>query len=108
MRWPVMKINHDIIDEVIITDSDSVNNNYCDHVMNTLTIRYNGDVIPCCYDLTSKLVMGNIQGQRLEQIWNSSKYQALQNSIYERKFGDLCNNCNVVKNSEKVYLTLKK
>lgn len=25
--------------------------------MNTLTIRYNGDVIPCCYDLTSKLVM---------------------------------------------------
>lgn len=35
--------------------------------MNTLTIRYNGDVIPCCYDLTSKLVMGNIQGQRLNK-----------------------------------------
>lgn len=107
MRWPDMRIDHEIIDEIIITDRDAVDDNYCDHVMNTLTIRYNGDVVPCCYDLTSKLVMGNIQHQSLDQIWNSSKYQALRNSIYEMKFGDLCNNCNVVKNREKVYLKLK-
>lgn len=107
MRWPDMKIDHKLIDEIIITDNDAVDHNYCDHVMNTLTIRYNGDVVPCCYDLTSKLVMGNVQNQRLDQIWNSSKYQALRNSICEMKFGDLCNNCNVVKNRKKVLLTLK-
>lgn len=107
MRWPDMKIDHEIIDEFITTDNDANDYNYCDHVMNTLTIRYNGDVVPCCYDLTSKMVMGNIQNQRLDQIWNSSKYQALRNSICEMKFGNLCNNCNVVKNREKVYLALK-
>ena len=107
MRWPDIKIDYEIIDEIIVTDRDAIDYNYCDHVMNTLTIRHNGDVVPCCYDLTSKLVMGNIKNMSLDQIWNSSKYQALRNGIYEMKFGDLCNNCNVVKNREKVYLTLK-
>ena len=37
---------------------------------NTITIRSNGDVVPCCYDLTSKLVMGNIRENSLAQIWN--------------------------------------
>lgn len=45
------------------------NRDECDHIVNTLTVRADGSVVPCCYDLTSKLVMGNIMDQSLTDIW---------------------------------------
>jgi len=55
--------------------------NYCDHVNNLMTIRSNGDVVACCYDLTSKLVMGNIMKEDPFEIWNNDDYQLLRESI---------------------------
>lgn len=71
-----------------------------------MTVRWNGDVVACCYDLTSQEVLGNVKQDSLENIWNNDKYLYLRGSIDQKMFVKLCDNCNVVK--PKVYLTLKK
>jgi radical SAM protein with 4Fe4S-binding SPASM domain len=80
-----------------VLDSNLKESNECDHVLNTITIRHDGNVVPCCYDLTSKLIMGNIYDNRLEEIWNNEKYQALRKFIRNKKYVSICANCAVVK-----------
>tara|TARA_B100000787_G_C16199145_1_gene303531 strand:- start:9092 stop:10006 length:915 start_codon:yes stop_codon:yes gene_type:complete len=97
MQWPAMTDKSDGFEKVTIENEDD--KNYCDHVINTLTIRANGEVVPCCYDLTTELSMGNITNDSLEDIWNNSKYNKLRNSINSKKYISICNNCNVVRPS---------
>jgi len=70
--------------------------NYCDHIMNTITIRWNGDVVPCCFDLVNMMVMGNVLKENIEEIWNNSKFVKLRNDINQFNPPDLCRNCNVL------------
>ena len=72
--------------------------NYCDHVVNTITIRSNGDVVVCCYDLVSKLPMGNINENSLQEIWNSNRYQGVRRSIDKYNPPELCKGCPVLYN----------
>lgn len=58
MRWPHMQVDENLY-SVAYDDFDSDEKNECDHVVSTMTIRSNGDIVPCCYDLTSQMVMGN-------------------------------------------------
>ncbi|QPJ62163.1 MAG: radical SAM protein [Candidatus Nitronauta litoralis] len=96
MHWPHIHIPDEVYD-VVIDPADDTVRNYCDHVINTISIRDNGDVVPCCYDLTSQSVMGNVHEESLSAIWNNPAYQALRQSIHEKKFIPLCDGCNVVK-----------
>lgn len=70
--------------------------NFCDHIINTFTIRWNGDVVPCCYDLVNMMVMGNVLNEDLESIWNNEKYQQLRNDIANFNPPDLCKDCLVL------------
>ena len=99
--WPHMGNNHDF--ELLYTIGEDINE--CDHVVSTITVRANGDVVPCCYDLTSKLIMGNVNEDSLSDIWNGSKYETLRNSINNKKFISICSNCSTVK--PPVYLVPK-
>lgn len=96
MRWPHMTVLDELYD-VFLDSEDTEIRNECDHVLNTVSIRWNGDVVPCCYDLTSRAVMGNVHHTALETIWNDAPYRALRQSIAEMRFIPLCENCNVVK-----------
>src|SRR3989338_6455930 len=73
------------------------NGNECDLVNNSLTIRSEGSVVPCCFDLTSKLVMGNILDQPLLDIWNGQKYSMLRRSIALNKPVSICAACVVLR-----------
>ena len=103
MKWP--DYNTSSLFEEITLDYES--SNYCDHTENTITIRANGDIVPCCYDLTSKLVMGNILEDDLNDIWNGEKYRELRSTISSKKYNDVCAKCNVV-SSKKIFLISKK
>lgn len=70
--------------------------NHCDHVINTISIRSNGDVVPCCYDLVSKMPMGNINEKGLEEIWNSKRYQNMRRVIDKFSPPELCRGCPVL------------
>lgn len=94
LRWPHMGNSgkFDFFKPLGGTDGDE-----CDHVINTLTVRADGAVVPCCYDLTSKLVMGNILKETLADIWNGQKYSMLRESISTKNHMSICKTCAVVK-----------
>ena len=104
MRWPHMEVLDDVYD-IYFDPYDTETSNYCDHVEATITVRWNGDVVACCYDLTSQYVLGNILQDDLSTIWNNDKYIRLRQSINKKEFVPMCSNCNVVRSN--VYLTIK-
>ena len=71
-------------------------NNFCDNITSTITIRWDGTVVPCCYDLTSRSPMGNILTEDLETIWNNTKYKELREAIVSFDPPPLCQGCNVL------------
>ena len=104
MQWPSMhekELNE--FDKLLTSEGDK---DYCDHVINTITIRSDGTIVPCCYDLTTKLNMGNIMNDSLKNIWNNSDYAKLRVSIKSKQYISICKNCNVVRSP--VYLIPKK
>lgn len=46
----------------------------CAQLWSSMTILYNGDVSICCRDYNGELIVGNIQNNSLEEIWNNKKY----------------------------------
>lgn len=90
MYWPgYPRRNPEELDERPIT-------NRCDNLESTITIRWNGDVVACCYDLTSLMVLGNILKQSLEEIWNGPKYIAARSALYQYKPASICKGCNAI------------
>lgn len=78
----------------------------CSLLNETLTVRSNGDVVVCCYDLTSLHVIGNIKEQSLEAIWNSENYKEFRDSFENQNFKEPCKSCSVV--IGKAYLSKRK
>ena len=103
MEWPVMVVDPEIFD--VVSNPSGAFCNQCGHVENELTVRWNGDVVACCYDLTSSFVLGNIYEAELGSIWNNSKYRTIRNAIRSREPIPLCASCNVVR--PEVFLTLR-
>ncbi len=103
IKWSDMKIDNTVFD--VVEDENDITSNSCDHVINTMTVRYNGDIVPCCYDLTSQLIMGNILEDKLSNIWNNNKYLKLRKSINNGKLFSICVDCSVVNKNK--YLILK-
>lgn len=104
MVWPHIEIDHDVFDVLDVRDVLE-EKNFCDHIENTITIRWNGDIVACCYDLTGKLVMGSIYEDSLINIWNNDAYQTLRKAIHEKRYISVCQNCNTVRPNK--YLTLR-
>lgn len=102
MKWPHMKVSTDY--RLMVGEGEDKNR--CEHTYEALTIRANGEVVPCCYDLTSQLVMGNIFDQSLESIFNGEKYDKLRKSIDRQAYPELCSNCNKVR--KPIYLIRNK
>ena len=68
--------------------------NDCPWIYKSAVINSDGTVVPCCYDLYSKYVMGNVFEESLKKIWRSSKYQAFRTQIRrDRKSMYKCNVC---------------
>ncbi|MBN1824461.1 MAG: radical SAM protein [Endomicrobiales bacterium] len=71
-------------------------NHCCDHVDNTTTIRWNGDIVPCCYDLKSEIILGNIMKSSFKDVWNCKAYLKLRKSIKDNNLPAICENCSVL------------
>lgn len=80
--------------------------NYCDQIMQTITFRWNGDVVPCCNDILSKCVMGNIKNKSLDDIWNNAKYREMRQKISLRQYPSLCSQCSTI-NPNRFFLVRK-
>ena len=96
-KWPGFKHskNYELVEGP--TAKKSLPSNYCNHVVEITTLRWNGDVVPCCYDITNEYVIGNVLQQPLRDIWNNEKYRELRRSIHLRKYLSLCVQCKEIK-----------
>ena len=60
----------------------------------TMTVTWDGDLVPCCYDFNKKLVLGNLEQQSLAEIWNGEPMQALRRELIENRVDNpLCKGC---------------
>jgi radical SAM protein with 4Fe4S-binding SPASM domain len=60
-----------------------------------LSIRSNGDVLPCCQIYGSYIKLGNVLKESIHDIWKSKKIEDLRGMIKERDYGrnPHCNTC---------------
>jgi len=47
---------------------------YCEYPWTSLTVMAAGSVVPCTQDYDCEMVMGNVNEQSLDEIWNGEKY----------------------------------
>lgn len=70
----------------------------CKDIYHQLGIYWNGDVVPCCYDVDGKKIMGNLLKQSLNEIWDGMKYRDFRKRVDDFKKSpdnepDICKNC---------------
>ena len=53
----------------------------CTDIYKQLGAFWNGDIVPCCYDVEGKQIMGNIHDSSLEEIWTNDKYTAFRSAV---------------------------
>ena len=55
----------------------------CQDIYRAIFVYWTGDVVPCCYDLAGKEIMGNLAQKSLEEIWEGEKYRAFRKKTDE-------------------------
>jgi radical SAM protein with 4Fe4S-binding SPASM domain len=50
----------------------------CVRAVNGMTVRYNGDVILCCFDPFGEVTFGNLNNETIEEVWKSEKHREYQ------------------------------
>ena len=60
-----------------------------------LHIYWDGRVVPCCFDYDGKVILGNLNKETLEEVWNNKKMQELRKQFLTGKFksNKLCKTC---------------
>lgn len=69
---------------------------YCEFPWSSVSVLYDGTVVPCPLDYDGIMDMGNINTQTLDEIWNGKKFDALRKMHITGQFpeGHFCvNNC---------------
>ena len=93
VQWPggYPKSNQVVYEEAIEEKPKS-----CSLLDETFTIRSNGDIVVCCYDLTSLKVMGNVEKNSILEILKSHKYREFRENFSKKIYEKPCNTCAVV------------
>lgn len=80
-----------------------------------MVIAYNGDVVLCCEDMARKVILGNVRGRSLQEVWNSERAREVLGQIYQGHPGSddlICKSCEfgrsttarrLVKNLDNIY-----
>jgi radical SAM protein with 4Fe4S-binding SPASM domain len=70
----------------------------CQDIYRQVMVYWNGDVVPCCYDIEGLEIMGNLNDSSLSEIWNGSKFQIFRErlkNVLQNPEGEpeLCKGC---------------
>jgi radical SAM protein with 4Fe4S-binding SPASM domain len=65
----------------------------CDEPWNRLTIRANGDVLPCCSFWGYYLPINNVFKDSIYNIWNGGEINNLRDSFVTQQLNDTCKKC---------------
>jgi radical SAM protein with 4Fe4S-binding SPASM domain len=66
----------------------------CNRPWETLTVTWDGDVVPCCYDYDKKEPLGNVRDLTLKAIWNGEPMRRLREQFVTGRIETaLCRDC---------------
>ena len=66
----------------------------CSRPWDMMTITWNGEVVPCCYDYDNKYVVGDVNSNTLSEIWRGEKMTALRREFLSNQVTNaLCRSC---------------
>jgi radical SAM protein with 4Fe4S-binding SPASM domain len=66
----------------------------CNKPWTVVSITWDGDVVPCCFDYDKKYVLGNAGRQSLGEIWNGEPMQRLRREFMSNRVtNSLCSGC---------------
>jgi radical SAM protein with 4Fe4S-binding SPASM domain len=68
----------------------------CSFLWGSLSILYDGTVVPCCIDFSGQYALGNVKDKSILEIWNSEPLQHLRKSMVDGTYTEknsICNNC---------------
>jgi len=78
----------------------------CSHLWTSLSIRWDGKVLPCCFDFFKEYVVGDTNKSTIDEIWNSKKMLKLREAMITGKnytdLNPLCEDC-VIINSGSIF-----
>lgn len=70
----------------------------CRFPWSRLTVTWDGDVVPCCYDYDKRYVLGNVAKQSLKEIWNGGPMRSLRREFLDNRVSNpLCQNCDYLR-----------
>ncbi|NSW44533.1 MAG: SPASM domain-containing protein [Bacteroidales bacterium] len=71
-----------------------IKKNRCFRIWSQCVIRYDGSLLPCCYDKEGIFYMGNIKEKSLKELWHSKAFNDFRLKILKSKHTiKMCNNC---------------
>jgi hypothetical protein len=61
----------------------------------TISVLWDGRVVPCCYDFDGKFVLGDLNSQTIAEVWNGAEARRLRKSLIDNDFSlnPLCEPC---------------
>lgn len=92
MVWPTQKKYTTPNTKILSLPTDRIKQ--CNIFNETITIMANGDVVPCCYDVTGYEILGNIAEESIFSIRNNSRTRAFYEALSRQyRLPALCNDC---------------
>lgn len=66
----------------------------CPLVWYSIVVNYDGTINPCCYDYQGEVILGDLNNQKVRDVWTGKKMQAWRKSIIrDRRNNKICRNC---------------
>jgi radical SAM protein with 4Fe4S-binding SPASM domain len=66
----------------------------CNVPWEKMSLAWDGDVLPCCYDYDKKYVLGNVKNKTMAEMWNGPEMQALRKEFLDNDVKNpLCRSC---------------
>ena len=71
----------------------------------TFTVLWDGRVSLCCADFDGKTVLGDLNRQTIEEVWNSDAFRAVRRQHLESGGPDVCRACDLPKKDSPLWIT---
>ncbi len=70
----------------------------CTFLWYSMSVRWDGTVVPCCVDLSGDMPLGDVRKERLLDIWNGKGLIELREKIASGRYKDvpLCKGCDIL------------
>jgi MoaA/NifB/PqqE/SkfB family radical SAM enzyme len=71
----------------------------------TFTVLWDGRVSLCCADFDGKTILGDLNTQSIEEIWNAEPYRAVRRQHLESGGPDVCRACDLPRKDSPLWIT---